>query len=113
MSYPGQLTWNRSACWGAAVSLLVAKRTVRKQECRNELKRWDQATSRERRFGGNQLHSRDQATRRDEQTNGAQGSRSKQLFQIGRHHHRASRARCIAGLSGFLTLIQSREGPER
>jgi hypothetical protein len=28
-------------------------------------------------------------------------------------HHRPSRARIIAGLSGFLTLIQSRDGPER
>jgi len=27
--------------------------------------------------------------------------------------HRPSRARCIAGLSGFLTLIRSRKGPER
>jgi ABC-type uncharacterized transport system substrate-binding protein len=28
-------------------------------------------------------------------------------------HHSASRARIIAGLSGFFTLIQSFEGPER
>jgi hypothetical protein len=28
-------------------------------------------------------------------------------------HHRPSRARTTAGLSGFLTLIQSREGPDR
>jgi N-acylneuraminate cytidylyltransferase len=28
-------------------------------------------------------------------------------------HHPASRARIIAGLSGFLTLIQSRDGPDR
>jgi hypothetical protein len=28
-------------------------------------------------------------------------------------HHSASRARIIAGLSGFLTLIQSRDGPDR
>jgi hypothetical protein len=28
-------------------------------------------------------------------------------------YHRPARARLIAGLSGFLTLIQSREGPER
>jgi hypothetical protein len=28
-------------------------------------------------------------------------------------HHRLSRARTTAGLSGFLTLIQSREGPDR
>jgi hypothetical protein len=27
-------------------------------------------------------------------------------------HHSASRARIIAGLSGFLTLIQSRDGPD-
>ena len=31
----------------------------------------------------------------------------------GHHHHTAFRARIMAGLSGFLTLIQSREGPER
>jgi hypothetical protein len=29
------------------------------------------------------------------------------------YHHMASRARIIAGLSGFLTLIQSRDGPDR
>jgi hypothetical protein len=29
------------------------------------------------------------------------------------HHHSASRALIIAGLSGFFTLIQSREGPDR
>jgi hypothetical protein len=28
-------------------------------------------------------------------------------------HHSASRARIIAGLSGFFTLIQSRDGPDR
>jgi hypothetical protein len=28
-------------------------------------------------------------------------------------YHFASRARTIAGLSGFFTLIQSRDGPER
>jgi hypothetical protein len=28
-------------------------------------------------------------------------------------HHSASRARIIAGESGFFTLSQSREGPER
>jgi hypothetical protein len=30
-----------------------------------------------------------------------------------RRHHRPSRARTIAGLSVFLTLIQSLDGPER
>jgi hypothetical protein len=29
------------------------------------------------------------------------------------HHHSASRARIIAGLSGFFTLIQSRDGRDR
>jgi hypothetical protein len=29
------------------------------------------------------------------------------------HDHSASRARIIAGLSGFFTLSQSRDGPER
>jgi hypothetical protein len=28
-------------------------------------------------------------------------------------HHSASRARIIAGLSGFFTLIQSRDGADR
>ena len=31
----------------------------------------------------------------------------------GGRHHSASRDLIIAGLSGFLTLIQSRDGPER
>jgi hypothetical protein len=30
-----------------------------------------------------------------------------------RLYHSASRARIIAGLSGFFTLIQSRDGPDR
>jgi hypothetical protein len=30
-----------------------------------------------------------------------------------RHHHRPSRARRIAGLSGFFILIRSLDGPER
>jgi hypothetical protein len=37
-------------------------------------------------------------------------------FVLGRQgaigHHSASRARIIAGLSGFFTLIQSRDGPD-
>jgi hypothetical protein len=41
-----------------------------------------------------------------------QVSWSKKLFQIC-HYRRPSRARCIAGLSGFFTLIQSRDSPDR
>jgi hypothetical protein len=34
-------------------------------------------------------------------------------FRLGYSHRSASRARIIAGLSGFLILSQSRDGPDR
>jgi hypothetical protein len=91
-------------------SLHVGPRMAQKQESRNQLTGWDQATSRQRRIGGNQVHRRDQVTRRHEDTGRDQVTRSEKLFQIGGHYRHPSRARCIARRSGFSSLIQSREG---
>jgi hypothetical protein len=48
-------------------------------------------------------------------SNGAASSGFQPNLSMSTSHfyHRPSRARRIAGLSGFLTLIQSRDGPER
>jgi hypothetical protein len=45
-------------------------------------------------------------------TNGKRAARPPTFRTIG-HYHCPSRARTIAGLSGFFTLIQSREAPDR
>jgi hypothetical protein len=46
-------------------------------------------------------------------TQGQDPAPMRQYRRIRQSYHRPSRCRAIAGLSGFLTLIQSRHGPDR
>jgi hypothetical protein len=91
-------------------SLLVGKRTVRKQESRNKLKRWDQATSGSGRSAGTKCIAE---TRGRAGTSGPAGIR----FAGAKGCSKSPLPPCLARplhrwAVRVLQLIQSREGPE-